>query len=533
MSLGKEPISADHPAGSDVRYEPEFEELQAEIDKLSSPSSSGGIKWDKVGKLASEILSTKAKDLLVASYLAVAQVHNDKVEGFALGLRVYRDIVEQFWDSLFPAKKRMRGRVAAIEWWMEKTETASEGLKLESMPPERIEELREDLRKIDEILSENMSDAPLLRPIERFLDSIPVLAEEKPENEPAPSDEESTLEEKSPAEVLISNKKAATRPIKKTKQPTAAPAEAAEMASAADANKILRAALKSFRQVSEYLQKENFADPMTYRWRRVACWSSVESLPPDTDGKTIIPPPDSSIPGILIDLKEKENWQALAEAAESGISEFLFWLDLNRFVAEALTGLGGPYENAHEVVCQETTFFVHRLSGIENLSFADGTPFADPETKQWLRSISPGSGASMAGAVTAGGGDDGGHVAEAIQKAQDLAKKKKLAEAVSFLQERLRSSFSGKEQLLWRMGLSQILLSAKKPQLASPHLESILQDIDAFRLEEWEPDLALKGLKMSWLGLNALSNKESKAQAANVLNRIAKLDAAGALSLGK
>ena len=41
LSLGKEPISADQPTGSDVRYEPEFEELQAEIDKMSNPAASG------------------------------------------------------------------------------------------------------------------------------------------------------------------------------------------------------------------------------------------------------------------------------------------------------------------------------------------------------------------------------------------------------------------------------------------------------------------------------------------------------------
>ena len=65
LSLGKEPVNADQPAGSDVRYDPEFEELQAEIDKLSNPSATDGTDWNKVTKLASEILATKAKDILV------------------------------------------------------------------------------------------------------------------------------------------------------------------------------------------------------------------------------------------------------------------------------------------------------------------------------------------------------------------------------------------------------------------------------------------------------------------------------------
>ena len=60
LSLGKEPINPDHPGGSDVRYEPEFEELQAEIEKLSFPSADssadGGVDWEKVTVLASAIL---------------------------------------------------------------------------------------------------------------------------------------------------------------------------------------------------------------------------------------------------------------------------------------------------------------------------------------------------------------------------------------------------------------------------------------------------------------------------------------------
>jgi type VI secretion system protein VasJ len=62
-SLGKDPIQPDQPAGSDVRYEPEYEQLQAEIDKLSSPSASGGIDWKKVNDLAVSILDKKCKDL--------------------------------------------------------------------------------------------------------------------------------------------------------------------------------------------------------------------------------------------------------------------------------------------------------------------------------------------------------------------------------------------------------------------------------------------------------------------------------------
>lgn len=139
----------------------------------------------------------------------------------------------------------------------------------------------------------------------------------------------------------------------------------------------------------------------------------------------------------------------------------------------------------------------------------------------------------MAEPVAVSGAGEDSRMAETIQKAQALAKKKKIGEAVSMLQQELRSSFSKQDQLLWRLGMSQILVNAKKLQLALPLLESVLQDIDTYKLEEWDPNLALKGLKMVWQGLSARSDESVKAQVTDVLNRIAKLDPAEALILAK
>ncbi|RLC09618.1 MAG: hypothetical protein DRI57_21815 [Deltaproteobacteria bacterium] len=72
----------------DMRYDPEFEKLQSEIGKLSSPT--GATNWEKVSRLAAGILEEKSKDLLVASYLAVARIHTDGADGLAPGLTIFR-----------------------------------------------------------------------------------------------------------------------------------------------------------------------------------------------------------------------------------------------------------------------------------------------------------------------------------------------------------------------------------------------------------------------------------------------------------
>lgn len=516
--LGKNPIDPDHPTGSDVRYEPEFESLQAEIDKLSSPSAAGGIDWKKVVKLSSEILARKSKDLLVTTYLAVAQIHTNQLDGLAIGLRIYHDLLEEFWEDFYPPKKRMRGRLAAIEWWLEKSEAALQLLKPKSLPPEKIEELKEDLRHIDKILREHWTEAPLLRPVERFLDSIPVLSEKKPEPEAPPS------EEKPARETL-------PRPEPEKPPSQAAPPAQEEIASEKDAQRVLRFGLQKVRQAAAYLREHDIADPGIYRWARMVAWSVVNTLPPVTDGQTMIPPPSPQVQATFNELREKGNSEALLQLAERTLSQFIFWLDLNRFSAEALAALGDRYCEAHDVVCQETALLIHRLSGLEELAFSDGTPFADAATKQWLKGIGLGASAVMAESALVAQDED--RMAEAIRKAQALAKKRKLAEAVEMLQQQLRDSFSQRERLQWRLALSQLLLNAKRPRVALPHLEQILQDIALYRLEEWDPELALKGFKIVWTGLGAQSDDASRNKADDTLNRIAKLDPAVALRLAK
>ena len=522
LSLGKDPINPDYPTGCDVRYEPEFEMLQAEIDKLSMPSSSGGIDWQKVGNLAALILNEKSKDLLVASYLAVSQIYTQKIEGLAVGLTVIYDLLDQFWDTLFPSKKRMRGRLGAIEWWIEKSEAALQTIQADSLSTENIEKLKQDLKQIDKLLQEYLEDAPLLRPLERFIDSIPTKTEKKPEFEASPP-----LVETPDVPPV-----AKPRP---DKQKPVLPSKAEEIASPSDAERMLRDALQTMGRMANYfLHHENLSNPRAYRWRRIAGWSMIQAIPPAANGNTQIPPPTeyTVIQNNLNGFKDKGNWEALLREAEERFQRALLWLDLNRFAAEALAGMGDQYQDAYDAVCQETGFLICRLSGIENLSFSDGTPLADPETRQWIESIGLGGHVDLAEHIPSEGQRDD-HMASAIQKAQDLVKKKKLTEAVASLQKELRCSYSGRDRLLWRLGLSQVLMNAKQPKLAMPHLETILQNIEMFRLEEWDPDLALKGLEVVWLGFKIHTDQTAKDQLGDILNRIAKLDAAEAVRLGK
>ncbi|HDD45374.1 MAG TPA: type VI secretion system protein TssA, partial [Candidatus Desulfofervidus auxilii] len=155
--LGKSPIESNPPCGLDVRYEPEFEELQNEIDKLSSPTG-GTIEWSKVLELSSKILTEKSKDLLVTSYLCTALVELKGIEGFVKGLKIYKDMIENFWENLFPPKKRLRGRIRAIEWWIEKVGNSLKRKEIKEIPEELHKEINQLLEEIDKLLTNLLTE---------------------------------------------------------------------------------------------------------------------------------------------------------------------------------------------------------------------------------------------------------------------------------------------------------------------------------------------------------------------------------------
>ena len=68
--------------------------------------------------------------------------------------------------------------------------------------------------------------------------------------------------------------------------------------------------------------------------------------------------------------------------------------------------------------------------------------------------------------------------------------------------------------------------------MTMPHLDLILNDIEAYGLESWDPSLALEGLKLVWTGYTNQTDAASKQNANSILSRIAKLDPAEALKLG-
>jgi type VI secretion system protein VasJ len=524
--IGALPISPENPAGVDAHYEPEFEQLQEEIDKLSIVTAGQpGIDWKRVTQLAFTILSEKSKDLLVASYLAIGLVKTHQFEGLSVGATVLKDLVDNFWDPMFPPKKRMRGRLNAISWWQEQLAAFLSSFEPDPLPADSVDNVRKTLKALDESLSEKTEgNAPSLRELQNYIERLPIqgaAAAEQAAASPPPEKPEPPFTP--PLQTAQTPSVAPSAP-----PPPQAPTIPVDAGSAEEAAKLLKTGLEQFRDIADFTRKVDPGNPASYRLLRLAAWMPVNALPPVQDGNTLISAPDLMVKTNIESLFSGRNYLAASHACEENLPQYRFWLDLNRLAAQALEKMGVAYNDARDAICAETVLLVQRLTGLENLTFSDGTPFADAQTKSWLKTLGFGAGGGQDTAACSGAE---AAVAGALSKAQTQQREQKLSEAVKPLQDGLSSAGSGKDKLLWRTALARFFLFSGKPELAEPFIEQLLADLDNYRIEEWDPALALHALTTAHDVLDARQTPEGKTKSKDALTRIMRISPTDALRI--
>ncbi len=496
LKIAKNPITPERPTGGDVRFEAEFEALQAEVEKPSSLSSSGATDWDRVLKLACAILEARSKDLLVMNYLSFAMLQKEGLPGLAAAMQMLRAILENFWEPLFP--NRMRARKNAFDWWLEKMDLALPSVKPERWPPAAREAFVQDMQAIDTFLGGKMEEAPILTPLFGRLASLIEVegAESAAQGSPAP-------------------------PTKADKR-----APGPEKIEDGNDEKMLRQGLEILGRVSILIAGRNPFDPLRFRLNRIAAWAGVTAPPPAADGRTLIPPPDEQVVALLKNMYAVKNWAELLEAAESRLGQFLFWIDLSRLVCECLDNLG--HGETGSMVAAETWLYAKRLPGVEQLAFADGTPFAEPATREWLRNLFSHAG-TRPEAPPEGGQELERQITAEIAAARNMIQAEGLGAALRAFREKLKGAPSIRERFQWLLGFCRLLHEAKQPRLASPYWRDLLRLVENHRLEEWQPELAVEAMTVVLTGMRLDSDGKGEEQRKALIERISALDPGRAL----
>lgn len=509
-TLGSCPVPGETQAGGDARYEPEYVAVLEEIEKLSFSEQGVAISWSVIEKNAVIILSEKSKDLQIAAYLGVALWQNRGLEGMLDGVHVLAGFLETFWETGWPARKRMRGRVNAIDWWHERTYgflqgAASQGSPINSM---RQKDLLDGLAKLDELVSSLMPDASPLRDLIAAVQRFPVAQKE-------------SVAQKNVAKEIMTQETPGEN--------TAPPSRQVEVVSALPETDDPAVLHRHFAAAGlAYLASARRAEPNNaslWQLSRLIIWGGIAALPPSEDGQTLLPAPDMSALAQVRRTLQAGNVLEAAFEAEDIFAAAPFCLDAQETVHAALVALGPQFADAARCVLEENARFFSRLSGVEKLSFTDGTPFASPGTIIWLRKAA--SDASILKIEENKPRMLGGDPCEtAFASARKLMAQNKLVEALAVLDAAKTASPAANLRLcVYQLHLLQ---EGGKTEAAQALAEALLQEVTTRDLDNWDHHLTLETL-IAARSAFAASESRYEQELRDVRRRIARLRPGAAL----
>lgn len=588
--LGRTDIDSAMPAGADVRADARFDALHAELAKLASPGASGQVDWRAATHLAAELLRERGKDLLVGCYLAGALLQTGGAAGLRCGLEIVGDLVERHWDAMSPPVSRMRARRGALQWLVDRVDAMHDAGAAAcggACSAELVAQLRAAARRIDALLAERADDAPTMRAVHAFAERLPVevveVVEVADEADVAEATEATEATEAADvaetaetaeadahgstggpaAEIAIAAAEQALidpagRAAPSAGTDTNANADAARQPArldeAAGRERALADALAQLHCVATAFAQADWADARGFRLRRVACWSSVCALP-ETDaenGRTRIAAPSASIVGAAKNIDGDGEPVAAVRFAEAHAQAFPLWLDLQRIAARALARAGGDGADARREVETAVRALLARLPGLDALTFADGTPFADDATRAWLGelgapvvaadAVSPSSlplsprpspperSSPMAGEPARAPGDACGASADdAVDRACAFAASGQLDLALHAIQHAIDRATSAEQRLRARVRLCELARDHWPHEVPEAFARGVIEPIRRHDLLAWNPELALDGLSAAYALL--IRRDRESAHARTVLDEIASVDAARAMRL--
>lgn len=493
------PIPGASPGGAAARLEPEYQEVANEVAKLDALTG-GEVNWKRVKEGAGAILRDKSKDVLIGAYLAHALHVTEGLDGLATGATFLAELLDGFWETGFPELKRIRGRANAVQWFLEKTHPILADARVGAGDAGKVAALDAATARFSEVVRGRFADAaPAVGPLAEAVGRLRYDAEQASAPPPPPPPQPASA----PSPAAVPPAPAAPSPAVPSM-----PAPAGQLAGADQAVDYLRDVGAALVSAGATLRGASVADARSYRILRTGLWLHMASAPPAEGGKTTVPPPADDLRAQLRLLQQNQKWSALIEEAESALAQSRFWLDPHRMTYQALAGLGAAHDGAREALAAELRSLLARMPALPTLSFSDGTPFADAQTRSWLdEELAPkgAAGGAAPGAASDGEAPDPA-VLERISRAKKLFGGGQAREALAEFQAFVAARPSRRAQFRARLDLARACAGAGLGALAKATYEELDRDAVAHGLDEWEPALAAECLK----GLIAASRAGTK-----------------------
>jgi type VI secretion system protein VasJ len=475
------PISQAQPGGDDTSYADEHVAVRDEIAKLENAVGAQP-SWALIASGSDTLLRTRSKDLGLACYYAIALAETQGAAGLLLGLRIIDGILRTYWETLWPPLTRIKRRSSALEWLA--TRAPITIASWNACDAEISAALTATLADVEAQLAARFgASAPILRPLAEALTKL------------ATSESASAVPSNGAAHVA-SDVPAANAAAHATSS-VAAPAVVSAPQSSAELGKFLNATGDALAEASAHLRTESESNPRAYELLRIGVWLSIDSAPSaDAQGLTRVPAPLARVREAIDGMVARQEWSDLLTQAEGSLARSPLWLDLQRYSALALTGLGASHAAALSAVEREARAFAARIPALLQLKFADGTPLAQPDTVRWL---TPADARNQSSST-----NEGPALPDGMSQRLICGEPAAIAE----LHELLRIAGSGRRSFALRLELATLLETTAAPDTVIALYLSLERDIDAHGLAQWEPALATE----AFAGLRRVLRREAESR---------------------
>jgi len=587
------PIPGANPGGTDLRYELYDIVREARREEIDAPT--GG--WDRprktadwmvVAKETSAALATKSKDLQLAVWLAEASYHRESFGGFAAAVRFTAQMLEQFWDHLYPELEDgdVEARVAPLAWLGGDKQPLVQAIRLAPItlsgltifkfrdsqdvgfesPSDDYDKKQARKKKMDsgkmsgEEFDQAFSATPkawykqLAADLAAALDAISVLDrvgnDKFGRDAPGYSQLRKPIEEVQGIvrELLAKKLELEPDPIEVAPVVEEAPeALGSESAAAAASGTGVLSVEPTSRDdanqrvivVARWLRRAEPTGPTSYMMLRALRWGELRAQAPEPDPRLLAAPQPASrmqLRTLMLDAK----WADLLDAAETVMATPAGrgWLDLQRYTLRATDELGASYGQVGSAIRSELRSLLREIPSLVDQTLMDGLPTASPETRNWLRAEFAGADADEV-SISAEAEASSGPVVAAGGDARDRSYERALGEvragrpekAIEMLLRDLDREKSARGRFLRQTQLTRIMVEAGFDAIARPILDEMLQRVETHRLEEWEAG-ALLAQPLAALYRCLEKSGEDAARQKQLYLRICRLDPVQAMGFG-
>lgn len=469
--------------GEDCQYHEMFDAIGVEVAKLTAVEG-GKIEWGVVGNNSEELLTEKTKDFRLALFYAMGKTFTAGLQGLFDGLVLVQELTNQYWDTMYPPLRRPKTRGNAVG--MLSDVAGPQLANINPGPKDRDLCLAIDQisRSLDSDLSGRLGEAyggfsKMREGIRGIVARAPAAPAPPPPPPPPPSVSTPTdtpepqvyQAEYTPEEPAVYYGDSGGGGGGGGGGPS--PDSIIDLPTALEAIGLVA---PLFQKAASVVRSSDPVNPLGYRFNRIAAWATLAGDPPSEGNRLQIPTPTD--PGFA-DLAAASDWGSLLASAESAVGASPVWLDAHRWLVTAMENSGDEFLRTRDVVLRELAVLLAIAPKLPELSFEDGTPLANEDTKAWIGTIASG-----------GGGAPRSPVDKAIAEAHKAFSQADLPRAITTLTRAVNATSVPSQKFRGRLEIARICLDGGLGELAASQLDLLERTSEAHALPEWDPTLA-------------------------------------------